>query len=324
VRRREDGGSVEAPLATYANAQEPGELQERVLEAFRVGVSSRDQERLHGKSTPGVSKSGISRLWRREGEKCLAVFRARSIVRSDWLVLMLDGIHLARDLMAVVALGVASDGTKHLLDFELGVSETTETAKGLLARLSRRGFGPAEGCRLLAVLDGSAALKSAVLAYWPDTVVQRCLVHKERNVRRFRRHKYWQDLGRLIGRMRRVQGSKAGKEALRDIERFVGERNKAALESLREAGDELLALHRLEAPATLHVSFLSTNLIESPFRNARRRLERVSRWDVATDQPSRWLAYALTEAERGFRKVRHYTDLKVLWEALAPAKRAAG
>ena len=194
VRRREDGGSVEAPLATYANAQEPGELQERVLEAFRVGVSSRDQERLHGKSTPGVSKSGISRLWRREGEKCLAVFRARSIVRSDWLVLMLDGIHLARDLMAVVALGVASDGTKHLLDFELGASETTETAKGLLARLSRRGFGPAEGCRLLAVLDGSAALKSAVLAYWPDTVVQRCLVHKERNVRRFLRHKDWKEL----------------------------------------------------------------------------------------------------------------------------------
>ena len=317
VRRREDGKTQETPLATYANAQEPGELHRRMLEAFKVGVSSRDQERLHGENTPGVSKSEVSRLWRREGEKCLAALRGRDIVRKDWLALMLDGIHLADDLMAVVALGISGDGTKHLLDFELGASETTETAKGLVERLSRRGFAPAEGCRLLAVLDGSAALKSALLAYWPDTVVQRCLVHKERNIRRFLRHKDWKELARLFGRLRRAQGLAAGKEALRDIERFIGERNKAALESLREPGDELLALHRLGVPATLNVSLLSTNLIENPFRNMRRKMERVSRWQAETDQPSRWLAYALTEVERGFRRVRHFGDLAQLRAALA-------
>jgi len=320
---------VEAPLATYANAQEPGELHRRMLEAFKVGVSSRDQERLHGEDTPGVSKSEVSRLWRREGEKCLATLRGRDIARNDWLVLMLDGIHLADDLMAVVALGIAEDGTKHLLDFELGASETAETAKGLVERLSRRGFAPAKGCRLLAVLDGSAALKSALLSYWPDTVVQRCLVHKERNVFRFLRRQDWKELKRLFGRLRRAQGLAAGQEALREIERFVGERNKAGLESLREAGDELLALHRLEVPATLNISLLSTNLIENPFRNMRRKMERVSRWDAATDQPSRWLGYALTEVERGFRRVRHAADLEKLREALASpamgaAKAAAG
>ena len=317
VRRRVGQGSAEVPLASYANAQEPGELHERMLDAFRVGVSGRDQERLHGENTPGVSKSEVSRLWRREGEKMLAAFRARDIARPDWLVLMLDGVRLDKDLMAVVALGVAEDGTKHLLDFELGASETAETAKGLVERLSRRGFAPAEGCRLLAVLDGSAALKSAALAYWPDTVVQRCLVHKERNIKRFLRQKEWKELARHFDRLRKAQGLAAGEEALRELERFVGERNKAALESLREAGDELLALHRLEVPATLHVSFLSTNLIESPFQNMRRKLERVCRWDAATDQPSRWLAYGLMESERGFRRVRHATDLKELRKRLA-------
>ena len=318
VRRRTAGGqTTETPLATYANAQEPGELQERILEAFQVGASSRDQERLHGENTPGVSKSEVSRLWRREGEKRLAAFRARKLDRPDWLVLMLDGIWLAKDLMAVVALGVAEDGTKHLLDFELGASETTETAKGLVERLSRRGFGPAAGRRLLAVLDGSAALKSAVLAYWPETVVQRCLVHKERNLRRFLRKQDWRELARHFDRLRKAQGLAAGREALRALERFVGERNKAALESLREAGDELLALHRLEVPATLNASFLSTNLIEGPFRNVRRKLERVSRWDAGTDQPSRWLAYGLMEAERGFRRVRHAVDLKALGVSLS-------
>jgi transposase-like protein len=323
VRRNDGtGGTGEEPLATYANAQEPGELHRRMLEAFEVGVSGRDQERLHGENTPGVSKSEVSRLWRREGEKRLAAFRARDIARKDWLVLMLDGIWLSKDLMAVVALGVAEDGTKHLLDFELGAAESTETAKGLVERLSRRGFAPAEGCRLLAVLDGAAALRTAVLAYWPDTVVQRCLVHKERNIRRFLRKQDYKELARHFDRLRKAQGLVAGREALRELERFVGERNKAALESLREAGEELLALHRLEVPATLNVSLLSTNLIESPFKNVRKKLERVNRWDAGTDQPSRWLAYGLTEAERGFRRVRHAEDLKALRKALEKPKAA--
>jgi transposase-like protein len=230
---------------------------------------------------------------------------------------MLDGIHLAEDLTAVVALGIAEDRTKHLLDFEIGASETAETAKGLVARIAGRGFAPAEGGRFLAVLDGAAALKTAALAHWPGAASRRCVVHKERNVVRSLRKGDWKELGRRFGRLRHAQGLAAGEEALRDIERFVGERNKAGLESLREAGDELLALHRLEVPATLNTSFLSTNLIESPFRNVRRKLERVTRWDASTDQPSRWLAHGLEEAERGFRKIRHHGDLGALRKALA-------
>jgi transposase-like protein len=209
VRRRDGNGTTETLLTTYANAQDSAELDQRVLEAFQVGVSSRDQKRLHGEGTPGVSKSEVSRLWRREGEKCLAAFRARDIAREDWLVLMLDGLHLGDDLMTVVALGIAGDGTKHLLDFELGASETAETAKGLLERLSRRGFAPAEGCRLLAVLDGSAALKTAVLSYWPDAVIQRCLIHKERNLKRHLARKDWKELSRRFGRLRRAEIGRA-------------------------------------------------------------------------------------------------------------------
>lgn len=317
VRRREGDATRETLLATYANAQEPGQLQERILDAVRAGVSGREQERLHDENTPGVSKSEVSRLWRREGEKTLAALRARDLRRDDWLVLMLDGVFLARELVAVVALGIAADGTKHLLDFELGASETAETAKGLVERLQRRGFAPAAGCRLLTVLDGSSALKTAVRTYWPDAVVQRCLVHKERNVRRFLRKQDWKELARHFDRLRKAQGLVAGQEALRALERFLGDKNAAALESLREAGDELLAVHRLEVPATLHVSLLSTNLIENPFRNMRRKMERVCRWQVETDQPSRWLAYALTEVQRGFRRVRHAGDLSALRTALA-------
>ena len=324
VRRKSGESASEVQLATYANAKEPGELRARILDAFSVGVSGRDQSRLHGEDTPGTSKSEVSRLWRREGAKWLAEFRERSIVREDWLVLMLDGVWLDKELMAVVALGIAADGTKHILDFELGASESTETAKGLLERLVRRGFAPTNNGRLLVGLDGSSALKSAVLSYWPDAVIQRCLVHKERNIRRFLRRKDWKELAGHFDRLRKAQGSVAGQEALKELERFVGERNQAALESLKEGGEELLALHRLEVPATLHVSLLSTNLIEGPFRNMRRKLERVSRWRAETDQASRWLAYGLLEAERGFRRLRHAEDLGALRMALRRPQKAIG
>jgi hypothetical protein len=73
-------------------------------------------------------------LWVEEGGKVFGMFRERSIGRADWLAPMLDGVALERDLVAVVALGAAEDGTKTLPDFELGASENEDVAKALLER----------------------------------------------------------------------------------------------------------------------------------------------------------------------------------------------
>ena len=96
----------------------------------------------------------------------------------------------------------------------------------------------------------------------------------------------------------------------------MGDKSAAALNSLREAGDELIALHCLNVPSTLHVSLLSTNLIENSFRNTRRKLGRVTRFRAETDQASRWLAAALFGAEKGFRRLIGYKDLPRLAESL--------
>ena len=324
VRERQSmGATTEVRLATYETAQDPAALRADLLEALRCGVSSREQKRLRGDRTPGTSRSEVSRLWVAEGKRLLGEFRSRTIQRNDWLALLLDGLALDGDLLAVVALGVAADGTKTLLDFEIGASENAEVAKGLLARLHSRGFHPAPGCRLLSVLDGSDALKQAMVAYWPDAVTQRCLVHKERNLRRYLSKRQWGELAGLFDRLRKAQGEKAGREVLRDIERFLADKNAAALASFREAGEDLIAVHKLEVPATLNGSLLSTNLIENPFRNVRRKIGRVTRWRAETDQPSRWLSYALLEAERGFRRIRHYGDLRQLEVALKRKECAA-
>ena len=311
-----DGGSEEVPLSSYAAAREPGELHAILLRALCGGVSTREQKYVHPE-IPSASKSNVSRLWVREGALMFQAFRERDIKRDDWLVLMLDGVRLANEFWAVVALGVAEDGTKHMLDFEIGASESGEVSTALTSRLSERGFAPKEGCRLFCVFDGSKSLRKAAKKIWPDAVFQRCLVHKERNLRKYLSKKDWGELSLLMTRLRKVQGANDGRESLAKLRSFVGKKNAEALASLDEAGEELIALHLLEVPNTLHLNLLSTNIIENSIRNIRLKTGRVSRWRKETDQAQRWLAMGLTETEKGFRKLSGYQDLPHLAVALA-------
>jgi len=313
-RKKRNGKTEEVHLETYAAAGDPGQLDDMLVRALIAGASGRDMKNVHPDS-PKTSRSSVSRLWAKQGARLVEQLRARDIASHDWLALMLDGIRLSKEQLAVVALGITSGGEKHILDFELGGSENFEVCRDLVSRLVSRGFQP--HCGLLAVLDGSDSLKKAVLAFFPDAVPQRCLVHKERNIRGRLSKRHWGELARLFKRLREVEGETAGREAYSDIERFLADKNAAALESLREAGEELIALHCLNVPATLHVSLLSTNLIENSFRNTRRKLGRVTRFRAETNQASRWLAAALLEVEKGFRRLIGYKDLPRLAEALA-------
>jgi hypothetical protein len=122
-------------------------------------------------------------------------------------------------------------------------------------------------------------------------------------------------------RLRQAQGPEAGREALAAMRKFLEGRNAAALASLEEAGESLIALHLLGVPATLHVSLLSTNLIENVMRNYRRQTGRVSRWNRKGNQVERWTATALLWVERGFRKIKGHQELPQLLKALRPAEK---
>jgi transposase-like protein len=315
-KKHPDGRTEETPLLTYTLAQDPSELHEQILRALLAGVPSREQKTLHAPATPGLSKSEVSRLWIKEGARILDEFRSRDIGSQNWLALMIDGIGLSGDVLAVVALGITTGGEKMLLDFEIGSSESAEVCTGLMQRLKERGFGPVPGHRLFAVTDGSAALRKGLLSCFPETAVQRCLVHKERNLCGYLSKRHWGTVKGLLKRLRQVEGAEAAREVLGELRAFLQKTNAAALASLEEAGDDLIRLHLLGAPATLHGSLLSTNCIENPFRNVRGKLGRVSRWRAETEQPSRWLAYALSVVEKGFRRIRGYRDLARLLEAL--------
>jgi len=96
--------------------------------------------------------------------------------------------------------------------------------------------------------------------------------------------------------------------------KFVRSKNLAAAESLEARKDGILAFHRLNVPATLNVTFLSTNNIENVMRNARLVVGRVSRWNDKTDQVARWMGVALLKAQEGFRRVRGHKELWGRWQ----------
>jgi len=309
--RRKQGREVW--LKTYAAVRDADQVQEEILRAVTSGVSTRDMRRVHPNGR-GFSASEVSRHWAEGSSRYLEILRGRDLRAEPLAILMLDGIVLSGELVVIVALGIFGDGHKRMLDFEVGSAESYEVGKALMARLEQRGVR--FGGRPLCILDGSVALKRSVLARYPEAVVQRCLVHKERNLRGCLSRKDYPELNRLMNRLRQVQGAAAAREALVDLKRFVAGKNQKALASVEEAGEELIALHLLEAPSTLQVSLLSTNAVENPIRNFRAKTRRVTRWRPQSDMSERWTAYAMLTVEQGFRRICGYQDLPVLLRAL--------
>lgn len=321
-QRRADGGESEAHLASYRQARSMTNIEAELCGRMREGVSTRGCGRLSGQS---ISASTASRLWVEGSLQRLDQLRGRDIASKPFLALMIDGIYLGRELVVVVAMGIDEHGKKHMLDFAVGSTESAEVVGELLGRIKRRGFH-VRG-RLLAIIDGAQALRKAIRAFWPDAYVQSCVIHKERNLHRYLRKSDHAECSRLVQRLRQAQGSVAGREAYDELHRFLAARNAAAVASLEEAGDELICLHLLNVPATLHISLLSTNAIENAILNYRRQTSRVTRWQPQTNQVDRWTASALLWVEQGFRKIKGHGDLPSLKDALAhprPAPPDAG
>ena len=253
-----NGQEKEVVLETYQAAQDPKSIHDAILRALMAGVSSRGVASVFP-GAPAASSSAVSQRWIVAGRKFISAFRERKLADAaffGWFGLMLDGIVLGDGVTAIVALGLTVDGRKVILDFEIGSTENFETCRELLARIRSRGLtfeGPP-----LVVLDGSAALAKAVLYHFKDAKIQRCLVHKERNIRGCLSKRYHGELARLFNLLRNAEGEDAGREKVADLHRFLALHSHKAVESLEEAGDDLITLHRLNVPSTLNISLLST------------------------------------------------------------------
>jgi putative transposase len=155
------------------------------------------------------------------------------------------------------------------------------------------------------------------MEFWPDAVIQDCVIHKERNIYPHLRKSDHEECGRLFKRLRPAEGSQAGMEALQDLRKFLKARNTQALVSLEKSGERLTTLQKLSEPATLNTSLQSTNLIETAIHNCRRQTSRVTRWNPKGDPVERRRATAFLWVERGFRKIKGRQEIGQLVKALA-------
>ncbi len=268
------------------------------------GISTRSYDSVMEKHEKdlGVSKSTASRQFAIRSREALNELNSRRFPDLQFWAIMVDGIHIGDDVI-VVALGIDQSGNKHFLGISQGSTENSVVVQDLLSSLERRKLQFTE--RIIAVLDGAKALRKSVLSHFGKerVAIQRCLIHKERNVFSRLSKKHHKDFNT---RVRQAYGFNEYSEARREFEAIIDwldSINHNAAESMREGLEDILTLHRLEVPPALRKSLYTTNLIDSAFANPRFRMNRVKRWRTDSDMIKRWAGATLLEQEKSFRAI---------------------
>src|SRR4051795_5864451 len=129
----------------------------------------------------GTSKSAVSRKFVALSSAKLKDWLASDLSSLDLLAIQIDGLHVQEDLILVAAVGIDATGEKHPLGLVEGATENAATVQALLDSLVERGLDPAV-VRLF-IIDGAKALSKAIRrTFGKNTPIQRCQVHKARNI----------------------------------------------------------------------------------------------------------------------------------------------
>jgi putative transposase len=318
-RVRAVDGSGELPVPAYELFTSTEVLGRMAMERMLAGLSTRrypaglepvgEAVEQAGSAT---SKSAVSRRFVAATESALTDLLAADLSTLDLVAFMVDGVHFGEHC-CVVALGIGVDGTKHPLSLVEGSTENATLVTDLLVGLRERGLdvtGP-----VLAVIDGSKALRRAVLDVFDRPVVQRCQLHKLRNVR----DRLPERLRPVVAaRMRRAYHADSALAAEADLTALATELDKThpgAAASLREGLTETLTVLRLGVPPTLARTLRSTNAVESMISICRDHAGNVKNWRDG-QMALRWCAAGMLEAGKQFRRVNGHLHLTALRAAL--------
>ena len=172
---------------------------------------------------------------------------------------------------------------------------------------------------MLFVIDGGKAIRKALRDVFGDrAVVQRCQVHKARNIRDHLPEARRAYIARQIRDAYDSATAATAKKKLNQLASWLDSNGHSdAAASLREGLDETLTVMRLGLTGTLRRMFATTNPIENMNGSLRRVARNVKRWkDEAMIR--RWVALGIAEAQKGFRRVRGYLQMPSLIAALRP------
>ena len=221
-----------------------------------------------------VSKDVVSRAWRKvKGD--WDAWCARSLADEDIIRLILDGTVIktrldkkATNISVLAAIGVRRDGQKVLLSIKNMGGESTAAWRQFLDDLEKRGLKRPQ----FVIVDGAPGLEAALVALWGDDLpIQRCTVHKHRNLLAHAPKHMHEELGNDYRDM--IYAATAAEIETRR-KAFVRKwrlKCRAVADSLEEAGDRLFTFTRLD-PSQWKAA-RTTNAIERLNEEFRRRIK---------------------------------------------------
>ena len=305
----------EVPLGSYESLQRASLMEEAVWHKLMHGLTTRRYSAIvrELEQAYGIEKSTVSEHFIEASRARLQKLETRPLYPHQFCALWLDGICFNKQ-QVVVVLGITLRGEKMVLGLRQGATENHTVTKHLLEDLQQRGLD-LEIPRLY-VIDGSKALSAAVRRMaGPCAVIQRCQVHKIRNVVEHLTEEYQSLIRVKMRNAYQMRDYADAKRALDLLLRELMDLNPSAARSLEEAMEETLTMHRLRVPAKLRVSLASTNLIESAFSIVETVCRNVKRWHGG-DQYLRWIASALLWAESRWNRITGYRELPILIKEL--------
>lgn len=295
-------------------ARRTREVDEAILGAYLAGANTR---RIRKALAPllgeeHLSKSAVSRVAARLKE-LFAGWSERDLSGERYGILFLDGMHLkvrmARRVVSVpvlAALGVMEDDTKRLVALQLAVSESGGSWTSLVEDLQRRGMTtPA-----LIITDGHKGLRKAMEA-WPEAKVQRCTLHKWRNLAEHCPAHARRELKRDYDRILYAKDGLKAREAYQEFVSKWSSLCPAVVRSLEEAGHQLLTFY--EFPKALWRALRTTNSVENLNREFRRRTK--TQASFSTEEAAVTLLYGLVAfGQIPMRKIDGHHHAAVLLE----------
>ena len=265
-----------------------------------------------------LSKSAVSRIVGTLKAE-LEAWRARSLAALDVFGRYLDAIALrvrsAGKVTSVPVLGVVAiltDGQKQLVALELCGGESFETWKGGLDDLVARSLGAPVVC----VIDGHAGLRKAVELVWPKADVQRCAVHKLRNVERKAPKHALAEVRGDFHRIVYVESLVAARSAVTAFERKWRARCPGVVRSLQEGGEELLTVFQF--PKSPWKTLRTTNVIERLHEKFRRRVK--THGSLPTEDAALVLLFGLVAS--GQIRLRRLDGWRDIPAVLSPRRRS--
>jgi putative transposase len=327
------GKGKEVPLPSWEKFAEEDPLTARAVEQMVLGVATRKYGRSleampPGVKTRGTSKSAVSRRFVEATTEAVETCLKRQLTDLSLVVLMIDGI-VCGEHTALVALGIDEQGSKHVLGAWEGATENAVACQGLLSDLVERGLDTSR--TMLVVIDGSKSLAKAVRdTLGSRALIQRCQVHKKRNVLDHLPEKARPAAEATMSTAYRCNDQTRALDILKKLARQLERKHPGAAASLREGLEETLTVLSLKLDnEALKRTLVTTNPIENLNSVLRRIHRNVKRWRDGT-MVLRWVAIGLQEATKGFRRLRGHAGMPKLLaalrahdEALASKKKAA-